>query len=747
MLICAFLTAVTLAAFWSVKDAAFVNFDDPRYVSQNLIVQKGLTVENLRWAFTTFYFNNWHPLTWLSFMADCEFFGLSARAFHLVNLAFHVGNTLLLFLFLTRTTAAIWPSCIVAGFFGIHPLHVESVAWVAERKDVLSTFFWLLTMWAYHVYVKRKRACWYVASLMLFCLGLMSKAMLVTLPFVLMLLDLWPLRRIDGGTRDWLARAKPLLWEKAPFILLAAAASYLAYRAQGEAVASTEGLAFASRLENVFVSYARYISKTFWPTDLSVFYPHPVQWPEWQVWGSLALVFAASVLAFFRIREAPYLFTGWFWFLGTLVPVIGLVQIGGQSIADRYMYVPSMGLFIALVWTAREFTAHERVLKGVAAACAVIALAACCFVTMRQVEHWKSSLALFTHAERVTGPNVTVLNNLGNALLASGRKSEADQKFLAALAVDANDPLAWGNTGKSLLEQGDTAKAIEHFRSGLKLQPNNPELNHNLGLALARSGNFKEAISYYLKAISNKPAYVDAHINLGAAFLAVGDTASALTNCLTVVRLKPDFAPGHYNLATTYLEAGQFDKAELYYREAIRLKYEYSDAYRQLGVVLARKKDPQEARAALEKAIRFNPKDALARVYLAGVLAETGQTERAIAEYREILRSETNAIVVLNNLAWLRATHPEARFRDGSEAVRLAERACELTQRSEPFLLGTLAAAYAEVGRFDDAIKTAEQAIQLAEAHGKKSVAEKNRELLTSYRGRQPWREPAQPNQ
>jgi protein O-mannosyl-transferase len=743
LLVCATLALVTVWAFRDVRAADFVTIDDPTYVSENLIVQQGLTAENLKWAFSTFYFNNYHPLVWLSYMAECQIFGLHPAVFHLGNLALHVANTLLLCVLLLRITSAFWASAIVAALFGLHPLHVESVAWISERKDVLSTLFGLLTIAAYHQYTKGKRLKWYLGAIVLFTLGLMSKAMLVTLPFALLLLDFWPLRRLDLDAARWMKNVGRLIVEKMPFFALSAVASYITCIAQSSSVADIGALPFSSRLENAFVSYARYLQKTFWPADLAVFYPHPVQWPVTYTAGAVVLIVGLSVVAVLSIRKRPWLFTGWFWFIGTLVPVIGLVQIGSQSIADRYMYLPSIGLFVAIVWGAREFIQLRQIPAPIVRVGAAALLIACALLTQHQVNYWRNSFALFTHAERVTPPNSVVLNSLGDLLLFEGRLGEAQRKLAAALQLDPGNHLTLGSLGTISLKQGNLDDAIERFQAGLRTKPDNPELNFNLGLALHARRDFAGSIPYFQRAVSTHPTYLEAHIQLGNALALLGDPSSAITNYLAAIRVSPAFAPAHYNAGTMFAETGRFEEALKHLNEAVRLKSDYSEAHRQLGVTFLRIGDLLRSRDHLREAVKLNPGDALAHSHLAQVCSKTQDPQCAISEYQEALRLDPTIVGALNNLAWIKATHHDASLRDGSEAVLLSEKACELTQRTQAFTLGTLAAAYAEAGRFPEALEAAEKAIHLAETHGQQALAERNRRLLDCYKANQPWREPS----
>jgi protein O-mannosyl-transferase len=742
MLICAGLLILTVGSFQGLKHAGFVNYDDPAYVTRNAIVQQGVTLENARWAFTTFHYNNWHPLTWLSYMADFETFGSHPRGFHATNLALHVANSLLLFFLLARLTSAPWASAFVAAFFAVHPLHVESVAWISERKDVLSTLFWLLTMWAYTRYAEHRRLVWYLATAVFLALGLMSKSMLVTLPFVLLLLDLWPLRRLVIGTPGWVRQASRLAAEKVPFLVLSAIASYLTYIAQGEAVRTTRDLALTHRLENTFVSYGRYIAKSFWPVDLTVFYPHPVGWPAAMVAGTLLLVTALTFVAILTVRTRPYLFTGWFWFLGTLVPVIGLVQIGNQSIADRYMYVPLIGLSIALIWGLRDLILAKPALKNPIIATACIAVVLCAHLTTQQVKHWRDSIALFTHCERLSGPHIVILNNLSAAFLEQGRTNEANERVLTAVRTVPHEQLTWWNAGNMAMREGKHEEAVAYYQEGLRRKPPNPELHLNIGIALARQGKLQDAIEQYQAALALDPNYLEGRLNLASTFVRIRNFDAAATNYAIILRAHPNFAPAHFNAANLFMETGATERAIHHLQMAVHLQPDLTDAHRQLGLLLVKAGRPAEARRHLEQSLIANPNDPIAQASMGAILAGTTDAAGAITSYRLALQQDPNLTIALNNLTWLLATHPKDEFRNGPEAVRLGERAVQLTERREVAMLGTLAAAYAEAGRFEDAIVTAEEAVKLAESQGLRDLENRNRELLVLYRSGKPWREP-----
>jgi len=520
----------------------FVRYDDQGYVTENLQVQHGLTWENVKWAFYTSTAPYWHPLTWLSHMLDCELFGLKAWGHHLTSLLLHVANTFLVFLVLRRMTGAFWRSWFVAGLFGLHPMHVESVAWVAERKDLLSTLFWLLTLWAYERYatsakVQNRKPFYYGLALAFFALGLMSKPMLVTLPCVLLLLDYWPLNRF-GNHRGW-----PLVMEKLPFFLLAAASSIVTFVVQKTvgAVAMTTGLPIGARLENALVSYAGYLSKLIFPMNLAVIYPlpYPLHWRLGDLISAGLLFLGISIFVIAMRRRHPWLLVGWLWFVGTLVPVIGLVQVGLQAMADRFSYVPSIGLFMLLSWGAWALTKGWRYQAVTLSGAATVTIALCAGLAWRQVGYWKNSGTLFRHAIAVTKNNFIACSNLGNY--------ELDQ------------------------------------------------------------GHSDEAINLYREAINLMPSYVDAHNNLGLVLESQGHLDQAFGEYQEAVRLDPNFARGHFNLGMILKDKGQLDKAIGQFEEGLKLEPDSTQAHNELGVILGQKGLWDEAIGQFHEAIRLNP--------------------------------------------------------------------------------------------------------------------------------------------
>jgi Tfp pilus assembly protein PilF len=602
-IICLALAGTTLLLFLPLTTYDFINYDDRNYVTENAQVKAGLSWQGVIWALTTTSAANWHPLTWLSHMSDCQFFGLRPGAHHTTSVVLHMANSVLLFLCFRSMTQAVWPSAFVAALFAWHPAHVESVAWISERKDVLSTLFFLLSLWAYARYVKHKTgvggqkpeaqnsilgirnptsilllqpSVFYTLSLFFFALGLMSKQMLVTLPFVLLLLDFWPLRRVHMGSGT--ARiVAGLFKEKLPFFALAAGASAATFMVQRSAGAmlSLERLSIPERIANALISYCRYIGKLLWPQDLCIYYPHPGEWPTWQVVAASIFILLMTGMGLWFLNKKPYILVGWLWFLGSLVPVLGLVQVGSQSMADRYSYIPFIGLFLVLGWGIPDILARIRHREAFLMPLSATVLVVLAVLTAIQVRFWKSSESLFSHALAVTKFNLT-----------------------AQLAL-----------GCALVDNGKTSDALPHLEEALRLDP-------NLGEAHAR---------------------------------------------------------------VAYIRAGE------------------------------------------------------------------GKFDEAIAHYQLALKSKPDLTEALNNLAWLMATHPDPRFRNGPEAVRLAERACRLTHDEKTIFIGTLAAAYAEAGRFEEAIAAAQKARNHALKWDETFLAEKNRQLLEVYRAGNPARDTPNP--
>ncbi|MGD0650692.1 MAG: tetratricopeptide repeat protein [Verrucomicrobiia bacterium] len=549
----------TIAVYWPVRHFDFVNYDDSYYVYENPRVRGGLTLEGLAWAFSTNYRSNWHPLTWLSHMLDCQLFGLDAGAHHLVNVLFHVASVLLLFHVLNRMTTAPWRSAFVAAVFALHPLRVESVAWVAERKDVLSGFFWMLTVWAYVRYVEQltvhgsRFRAFYGLALLFFALGLMAKPMLVTLPFVLLLLDYWPLGRThwtqSAAGNDAKRSLAELLQEKLPFLALAIVSCGVTFWAQhtGGAVESLERLPVGNRVANAVVSYVRYLAKAFWPHGLAVFYPYR-PWPLEAVAVTGAVLLGVSAWVIRRARCEPQFVVGWLWYLGTLVPVIGLVQVGSQSMADRYTYIPMIGLLIMVAWGVPRRIADQRVRKWVSAAAAAL-LGLCAVLCRFQLCYWKNTETLFRHALEVTSANWVAHNNLGAALKLAGKRKEAVREFGEAVRLNPNDGYAQINLGTALLEVGKFPDAIRHLEQAVRIKPDSVIAHNVLGVAFLNAGEIQKATAQFERALELDPDSADPHYNMGLVLRKAGKAQDAIAQFEQAVRLKPDFTKAKQELA------------------------------------------------------------------------------------------------------------------------------------------------------------------------------------------------------
>jgi hypothetical protein len=514
------LVAVTLAVYAQVISHQFIILDDNRYIRENPIVNRGLTLAGIAWAFTTFHAANWHPLTWLSHMLDSQIFGLNAGGHLLVNALIHASNTLLLFVFLRRVTGAKWQSAIVAALFALHPLHVESVAWAAERKDTLSTFFGLLSLVAYARYVETPSWKRYALVAVALALGLMAKPMLVTWPFVLLLLDYWPLRRFQWqratGTEGFVRALVPLVREKLPLFCLAAASMVMTFIAQshGGAVRTFVQVPVSLRLSNAVVSYAKYLFLTVWPSDLAVYYPFSrTGVPVWQLACAIMLLAVITTFAFRQARERPYLLMGWLWFVGTLVPVIGLVQVGGAAMADRYHYVPSIGLFVAFVFGLSDLACAFCIHRTAMGVLTVAALSILACLTAVQTGRWRNSATLFQYTASLTPDNRMIENNLGTILGESGRYDEAAAHFAKALRTKPDflevisDADIRENLGLLLARQGKAAEAMEQLNEALRLNPNSAEAHTTLGVVLLRLGKAEESIPHFSAAIQLKPEW------------------------------------------------------------------------------------------------------------------------------------------------------------------------------------------------------------------------------------------------
>ena len=547
IVICLLLALATVAIYAQTATHGYIAYDDDQYIYENSLVKAGLTASNIAWASTTFFYANWHPLTWISYMLDFSLWGENPGAQHLENVAFHLACAVLLFLLLARMTRRPWRAAMVAAIFAVHPLHVESVAWISERKDVVSTFFEMLTLLLYVRYVSKPGGARYVAVAAMFAVSLLAKSMAVTFPFVLLLLDYWPLRRFDWPPKP--AGLRPLVMEKLPLLAISAAASVAAFQAQRNwgAVASLSNLPLVTRAGNAAVAYLAYLGKTFWPSDLAVFYPARVPEPGSATLALVVLV-AVTFLAWRWIETRPYFAVGWLWYLGMLVPVIGLVQVGIQAMADRYTYMPMVGLSIAIVWTVADFVEGRRELRLVSAVVAIIALLALSVATFQQTAYWKTSRTLFEHTLAVTRNNHIIQNNLGVILGREGNSKDAIALYRAALSTAPDYAEAHANLAHELLKSGQFAEAEPHLTQALALRPDVASAHGDLGVLLAARGQFEEARQQLVRALTLKPDDADNESNLCFALTHLGRSDEAIAHCNAALRIDPNHANAKFNL-------------------------------------------------------------------------------------------------------------------------------------------------------------------------------------------------------
>jgi len=582
------LAVMTFAIYAQVIGHQFITLDDDAYIRENAMVNRGVTLAGVAWAFTTFDQGNWHPLTWIAHMIDSQLFGMNAGGHLVVNALINVANTLLVFWFLFRTTHARWPSALVAALFALHPLHVESVAWAAERKDTLSTFFGLLSLIAYARYAEARSNSRYAWTAITLALGLLAKPMLVTWPFVMLLLDYWPLRRFDLTSRkDVATKLWPLLREKLPLFATVAASAVITTLAQshGGAVRTFQEFPIALRVVNAVVSYAKYLLLTFWPNDLAVYYPYTTAGtPAWQIICAAFLLIGITAFFFFQPRKlSGYLVVGWLWFLGTLVPVIGIVQVGGQTMADRYFYIPSIGLFIVIAFGLADFARSWRVAPSVRTGIAVAVLLILATLTNAQIHRWTDSFTLFKHTLAVTPPNLIIENNLGSALSRSGLHDEAAAHFEKALQIMPAhyEPLLYDallNMGISRFYQNRLPEAIEYCQSALRLRPDAPKAHDLLGMALAMQGHGEAALDEMRHAAELAPNDADIQKDLGVTLARLGRIPESIDHFHEALRLNPYNASAHNNLGLSLLQSGKPGESIPEFEAALRLNPELQGA-------------------------------------------------------------------------------------------------------------------------------------------------------------------------
>ena len=644
------LVAITLLAYEGVRHFDFVGYDDPRYVSNNVHVAAGLTWASIRWACTTLYGPYWHPLTLLSHLLDAQIFGLRAGGHHVTNLLLHVANTLLLFAVFRRQSGAFYRSAFVAAMFAVHPLHVESVAWVTERLDVLSTLFWLLTAWVYVGYVKQPRRGPLLIMAGLYACGLMSKPVIVTLPIVLLLMDVWPLHRLpmltDPSTKGAglravrvfveLVREKLLLFGLA----LAAGIATLVFERGHGAVAGLDVLPLKYRLANVLVSYVTYIGKMCWPTRLAAFYPYPQRLPDWWVLAfALAFLVGVSIAAVWHARRHPYVALGWFWYLITLLPVIGFVQAADQAMADRFTYIPLIGLFVMIAWGVPDLLARWPASRTALPVVATTAILLCAVTTHTQAATWRNTITLWSHAIAVTRDNDRAHVGLGVALMSEGRAREA----------------------------------LPHFIEAIRIAPTVADYHDDLGQALSNTHQWAAAIAAYTEALRLQPDFAEARTNLGYALAAAGRLDEAVAEYREALRVKPDLAETHVDLASALAKQGRIDEAMQEAQAGLRLNGNLAQAHSVLGAILQVQGKPRDAMAEYEVALHLNPNLAQAHSNLGAVLAGQGDTARAVREFNDALRLDASLPEAHNGLGVLLMTQHQVAdaIAQYAEAIRL----------------------------------------------------------------------------
>jgi tetratricopeptide (TPR) repeat protein len=633
------LALATLVVYWQVWRHEFINFDDNLYVYNNSQVKAGLKGEGLVWAFTTPHAYNWHPVTWISHMLDCQLYRLNPGAHHFTNVLFHTANALLLLLLLARITGNFWSSVFVAALFALHPLHVESVAWLSERKDVLSTFFWMLTTLAYVRYVEHTSVMRYLTMLVLFAFGLMAKQMLVTLPFVLLLLDYWPLKRLTfekhssahSGPGVASVGIRQCILEKLPLLLLSALAAVIVFRIQQSSVVmkSITEYSLLCRAGNALVAYTVYVGKMLWPRHLAIMYPHPgYNLPLWQVAASGSLLAAITAAAIWKIRARPYLAVGWLWYLGTLVPVIGLVQVGLQANADRYTYIPLIGIFIIIAWGVPDLLARLHYRRLILSLSATIFLLVLGLLTWRQVRHWRDSATLYRHAAAVVPNNRWAYHRLAQTLLSQGKADQAIANFTRALQIKPDYLEPRCQLARVLTDHGKLGEALQHYTRALQFNSGFGPAHSGMADVLIKQRKPEQAAFHYRQALRTQPDNAGLHNSLGMALAIQGQRDEAIIRFKKALQLNPDHHQAHANLGAALAEQGKFDDALLHLNEALRINPRSSKALTNIGVLFFQQGKVEEAVASFKRALQIEPNDAQARRYLTIALRQRDKSPR-----------------------------------------------------------------------------------------------------------------------
>jgi tetratricopeptide (TPR) repeat protein len=663
------LIALIWVVFGQTLTHAFVNFDDESYVYANPTVSRGISPQAISWAFSHIVSHNWHPLTTISHMLDCQLFDLKPGGHHFTNVLVHTIATILLLIALYQMTGAMWRSAFVAAVFAIHPLHVESVAWIAERKDVLSAVFFMLTLIAYVQWTRKQSVGRYVLMSILFAGGLMSKPMLVTVPFVLLILDYWPLQRFQERNAD----IRKLLVEKLPLLILVIPVGVITMLIQRHGINSVENVSLPWRIGNALVSICIYLRQLVWPTGLAVLYPHlGANLPVWEIAIAIALTIALTIALFVTRKNRPWLWSGWLWYLVMLVPVIGIIQVGSQAHADRYSYLPQIGLYVAIAWLVADVSRRWSRRNIILTAAATLTIVAFACLAWRQAHYWRDSEALWTHTLNVT-ESAVAHERLASALLDKNRVDESVVQAQLAINLDPSDASAQNDFGVALARKGQLDAALTHFLKALEADPNLPRLQYNIANALASKGDSAQAKEHYERQL----------------------------------QIDPSFAEAHNNLANLFLHEGRFEEAAEHLRIALQLKPSYAEAHNNLAVVLAQR----------------------------------GQIDAAVQQWTNTLSIDPDNLDAHCNLAWVLATFPDSSIRNGAAALDHAERALRLSGGSNARIWRLVAAANAEMGRFDVAITEAERALQLAQRENNSLLVQTLESNIVSFRGSTPLRD------
>jgi tetratricopeptide (TPR) repeat protein len=779
---CAALAILVFIVYGQTLYFDFVNYDDNGYVYENPEVTMGLTPGGVVQAFTHEESGLWNPLVTISHMLDWRLYGSNAGGHHLTNVVLHLCSVILLFLIMLDMTGALWQSAFVAAVFAIHPLRVESVAWISERKDMLSGLFFMLTLGAYLRYVRRPGAAGrYWAVILLFVLGLMCKLMLVTLPFILLLLDYWPLKRLflmpptGGGVTKAVSVNWRAIVEKMPLLAISLGVCLTTIVGPKDtSVVDIDLIPFWTRMCEAPVWLVTYLGQMIWPTGLAVVYTH---FEESLTWWPAALALSVSMtLGIYLLRgKYPWLWMGWLWNLGMLLPVIGIVQISRHARADHYNYLPQIGLYVGLTWVAADWAGRRRDRRMILGGAALVILSTLLLAAWDQTTYWRDSETLWTHALECTRDNFIARDNLGLVPLEQGRMDAAVAQFREALRINPAYGEAHYNLGNALRQQGHTDEAIAQYRDAVRTAPDLAAARYNLGIVLLQQGRTDEAIAQFREALRINPSYAEVHGNLGAALFQEGRTDEAIAEFREALRINPADANAHNNLGSALLQQGYAEEAMTQYRDALRLNPALAGAHNNLGSALLQEGRTNEAVAAFGEALRLNPSYAKAHNNLGNALLRQGHAEEAIAQYRaavqispayvdaqnnlgntllqqgrtgeaiaaieKALELQPANVLLQNNLAWMLSTATHPSLRDGARAMQLATQASRSGGGNDPMILRTLAAAYAQAGQFPNAVQTAQKARDLAQAQSNTSLAGALLREINLYETGQPFRE------